>query len=55
VVGVEEPFDPTHLDLPEELNEARERLEAFMQQQLTLYGPERARAMFDAYLGQSRD
>ncbi|MER5918002.1 GNAT family N-acetyltransferase [Streptomyces sp. NPDC001982] len=54
VVGVEEPFDPTHLGIPEELNEARKRIDAFMQKQIALYGPERAHAMFDAYLGQSR-
>ncbi|MET9535733.1 GNAT family N-acetyltransferase [Streptomyces sp. NPDC006649] len=55
VVGVEEPFDPTHLDMPEELNQLRERIESFAQKQLALYGPERTRAMFDAYLSQSRD
>lgn len=55
VVGVEEPFDPAHLDTPEELTEAKERIEALVQQQMALYGPERARAMFDAFLGQSRD
>ncbi|GGN40937.1 GNAT family N-acetyltransferase [Streptomyces fuscichromogenes] len=51
VVGVEEPFDPSHLDTPQELTEMKERIEALMQQQMTLYGPERARAMFDAFLG----
>lgn len=55
VVGVEEPFDPTHLDTPQELSEMKERIEAFARQQMTLYGPERARAMFDAFLGQSRN
>ncbi|MFD3424097.1 GNAT family N-acetyltransferase [Streptomyces decoyicus] len=55
VVGVEEPFDPTHLDMPEELSEMKERIEALVQQQMTLYGPERTRAMFDAFLGQSRN
>ncbi|MGA4867192.1 GNAT family N-acetyltransferase [Streptomyces lavendulocolor] len=54
VVGVEEPFDPSHMDMPEELTEMRERMEAFIQQQMTLHGPERTRAMFDAYLGRSR-
>lgn len=54
VVGVEEPFDPKHLDMPQELSEMKERVEAFARQQLTLYGPERVRAMFDAFLGQSR-
>ncbi|MFE2609470.1 GNAT family N-acetyltransferase [Streptomyces mirabilis] len=53
VVGIEEPFDPTHLDTPEELTKVKERIEALVQQQMTLYGPERARAMFDAFLGQS--
>jgi GNAT superfamily N-acetyltransferase len=51
VVGVEEPFDPTHLDTPEELTEIKERIEAFARQQMALYGPERTRAMFDAFLG----
>jgi GNAT superfamily N-acetyltransferase len=55
VVGIEEPFDPRHVDMPEELNEVRKRLDAFVQTQMTLYGPERTRAMFDAYLDQSRD
>lgn len=54
VVGIEEPFDPTHTEILEELNRIKERIDAFAQQQLALYGPERARAMFDAYLGQSR-
>lgn len=53
VVGIEEPFDPAHLEIPEELNRIKERIDAFAQQQLALYGPERARAMLDAYLGQS--
>ncbi|MFI2764874.1 GNAT family N-acetyltransferase [Streptomyces echinatus] len=55
VVGIEERFDPAHLDMPESLREAKERMEAFIQQQMTLYGPERTRAMFDAFLAQSRD
>ncbi|MGW1355350.1 GNAT family N-acetyltransferase [Streptomyces sp. NPDC002409] len=55
VVGVEEPFEPTHLETPAELNALRERAEAFIQKQMTFYGPERTRAMFDAYLSQSRD
>ncbi|GGY71292.1 hypothetical protein GCM10010363_60680 [Streptomyces omiyaensis] len=54
VVGVEEPFAPAHLDMPEKLNEIRERVDAFVRTQMTLYGPERTRAIFDAYLGQSR-
>jgi GNAT superfamily N-acetyltransferase len=45
VVGVEEPFDPTHLDMPEELNEVKERIEALVQKQMALYGPERTRAL----------
>ncbi|MFF5304820.1 GNAT family N-acetyltransferase [Streptomyces sp. NPDC013161] len=56
VVGVEGPFDPTHLDTPQELIEMKERIETFAQQQMTFYGAERTRAMFDAFLGtQSRD
>ncbi|WP_330248626.1 MULTISPECIES: GNAT family N-acetyltransferase [unclassified Streptomyces] len=55
VVGVEEPFDPTQVDMPEEINEVRKRVDAFVQKQMTLDGPERTRAMFDAHLGQSRD
>ncbi|MFD8609578.1 GNAT family N-acetyltransferase [Streptomyces sp. NPDC059631] len=56
VVGVEEPFDPTHVEVPQELAEMKERIEAFMQQQLALRGPERVRALFDAFLAsQSRD
>lgn len=56
VVGVEEPFDPAHLDTPQELTEMKERIAAFTQQQTALHGPERARAMFDAFLAsQSRD
>ncbi|MEU3279233.1 GNAT family N-acetyltransferase [Streptomyces antibioticus] len=51
VVGVEEPFDPAHLDTPQELTEMKERIEAFAQRQMALYGPERTRAMFDAVLG----
>lgn len=54
VVGIEEPFDPTHLEIPEELNRMKERIDAFVQQQMALYGPERTRAMFDSYLGQSK-
>jgi GNAT superfamily N-acetyltransferase len=54
VVGVEEAFHPTHLDIPEELNEVKKRMDAFVQQQMALYGPERTRAMFDAYLSQFR-
>jgi GNAT superfamily N-acetyltransferase len=54
VVGVEEAFHPTHLDIPEELNEVKKRMDAFVQQQMALYGPERTRALFDAYLGQFR-
>lgn len=53
VVGVEEKFDPSHTEMPEELTAAKERIEAFARQQLALYGPERTRAMFDAYLGQA--
>lgn len=53
VVGIEEPFDPKHLEIPEELNRIKERMDAFIQQQLALHGPERTRAMFDAYLGQA--
>jgi GNAT superfamily N-acetyltransferase len=55
VVGVEEPFDPAHVEMPEELDEVRKRADAFIQKQMALYGPERTRAMFDAHLGQSRD
>ncbi|MFG3071903.1 GNAT family N-acetyltransferase [[Kitasatospora] papulosa] len=54
VVGVEESFDPTHLELPTELAELKERMEALARQQMTLYGPEHVRATFDAFLGQSR-
>jgi GNAT superfamily N-acetyltransferase len=54
VVGIEEPFDPAHAEMPKELREMKERIEALAQQQLALYGPERTRAMFDAYLGQLR-
>ncbi|MFC7872035.1 GNAT family N-acetyltransferase [[Kitasatospora] papulosa] len=54
VVGVEEPFEPAHTDMPEELTEAKERVEAFAKTQLALHGPERARAMFDAYLAQAQ-
>lgn len=50
VVGTEEPFDPAHKDMPEELSETLERVNAFIQTQMTLYGPERTRATFDAYL-----
>jgi len=54
LVGVEEPFIPAHLEMPQELAEMKERIEAFAQKQLTLYGPERARAMFDDFLGRAR-
>ncbi|WP_199578031.1 hypothetical protein [Streptomyces sp. CRB46] len=33
----------------------KERIEALVRQQMTLYGPERAHVMFDAFLGQSRN
>jgi hypothetical protein len=40
--------------MPKELRETKEDIEALAQRQLALYGPERTRAMFDAYLGQLR-
>ncbi|MFJ8848546.1 GNAT family N-acetyltransferase [Streptomyces cyaneofuscatus] len=52
VVGVEEPFEPAHLELPEELAEMKNRVEKFVRQQAALYGPERVRSEFDALLGQ---
>lgn len=52
VVGVEEPFEPAHLELPEELAEIKKRVEKFARQQAALYGPERVRSEFDALLGQ---
>lgn len=52
VVGVVEPFEPAHLELPEELAEMKNRVEKFVRQQAAIYGPERVRSEFDAILGQ---
>ncbi|MFD5491746.1 hypothetical protein ACFWH4_02095 [Streptomyces sp. NPDC127091] len=36
VVGMEEPFDSAHAEIPKELRERKERIEVFTQQQLDL-------------------
>ncbi|ALC18349.1 conserved hypothetical protein [Streptomyces pristinaespiralis ATCC 25486] len=35
VVGIEEPFDSAHAEIPKELRERKERIEAFTQQKRT--------------------
>ncbi|MFI1185758.1 GNAT family N-acetyltransferase [Streptomyces californicus] len=50
VVGVEEPFQPAHLDLPQELAEIKSHVEDLVRQQTAFYGPEHVRSVFDAFL-----